>query len=676
MQNNHVERTLPLSSLRLSPKNVRKTKSTAESIASMAASLLANGQMQNLVVYEAEPGVFEVAAGERRFCGFSLLVEEGKIKADQPVRTLVISAEEATSASTIENIEREQMTPADQFDAFAALAAEGKTVDEIADMFSVTPLVVERRLRLANAHPELLDLFRKGEISTDQLIALCATSDQDRQLSVWQNAGMYDRHANVLRKRILADEFDLTNDKRLTYIGGVEAFEAAGGQVRRDIFSQAGSPGLTKDGDLLDRLVCEKLDVIAAPIQNEGWAWVEVHPDVASVDMHRFGRLEITPAPLPEEQQARFDDLERKRDEASEAVNAHWSNQADDDDEQAWSDQLEKLEAVVEELDDQLAAFEEYQTENGTYPADAKAYAGVIVGLKNGEVVIERGLVKPEDRKAAKKATPVAGGRETVSAGRKENAISDALRRNLLGQRNIAAQIEVAKNPKVAKVLAVMWMVKDLDLGINEVPTDLSFRDGYNGTRTQHPVDGDHAKGLADRFKQLVNESLGKFSKTKNLWDVLMGMDDAALDALLAVGIARSVSLRIEHKGETATLLDALDFDMANHFAPTAESYFGRVTKVLVVEALKEVGKAKDADQLLAMKRGDLAALAEQRMQGERWVPEPIRGPKRKAKAEGGTNTKQPAAKKTASKKATNKKPDAPKKAAPAKKAAKAAKGK
>src|SRR3546814_2272625 len=49
---------------------------------------------------------------------------------------------------------RENMHPADQFAAFAALVKEGRPVEDIAADFGVSPLVVQRRLKLANRSEE------------------------------------------------------------------------------------------------------------------------------------------------------------------------------------------------------------------------------------------------------------------------------------------------------------------------------------------------------------------------------------------------------------------------------------------------------------------------------------------------------------------------------------------
>ena len=54
----------------------------------------------------------------------------------------------ASTVSLTENVQREAMHPADQFEAFVALVAEGRPIEDIAADFAVTPLVVQRRLKM------------------------------------------------------------------------------------------------------------------------------------------------------------------------------------------------------------------------------------------------------------------------------------------------------------------------------------------------------------------------------------------------------------------------------------------------------------------------------------------------------------------------------------------------
>jgi hypothetical protein len=63
-----------------------------------------------------------------------------------------IAGHSAILASLSENVQREAMHPADEFDAFARLVGAGKAIEDIAASFEATPLVVQRRLMLAACH--------------------------------------------------------------------------------------------------------------------------------------------------------------------------------------------------------------------------------------------------------------------------------------------------------------------------------------------------------------------------------------------------------------------------------------------------------------------------------------------------------------------------------------------
>jgi ParB family chromosome partitioning protein len=74
------------------------------------------------------------------------------------------------------------MHPADHFEAFAALLVEGRpTEEDIAVDFGVTPLVVGRRMRLANVSPRVLADYRADTVTLDQLMALALTDDHKRR---------------------------------------------------------------------------------------------------------------------------------------------------------------------------------------------------------------------------------------------------------------------------------------------------------------------------------------------------------------------------------------------------------------------------------------------------------------------------------------------------------------
>ena len=165
---------VPLSRLVLRPtgRNVRKTVPRM-SIPELAASIQRVGLLQNLIVIPAADDLhYEVVAGGRRFAALKLLAKKHRIAKDWNVPCLQVADGTARTASLTENVQREAMHPADQFEAFAALVAEGRPIEDIAADFSVTPLVVQRRLKLANVSPRLMEDYRADAVSLDQLMAL------------------------------------------------------------------------------------------------------------------------------------------------------------------------------------------------------------------------------------------------------------------------------------------------------------------------------------------------------------------------------------------------------------------------------------------------------------------------------------------------------------------------
>lgn len=670
--------TLPLSALILSPDNARRSRNPNK-IESMAASIAAVGIIQNVVVVPGvKRGTYEVVAGGNRLLAQQLRLERGEIKGDEPIPYLLRERDQAMVLSTTENVQREAMHPADEYDAIAKMYADGKgmTIDRIADALGVTPLVVERRLALASASPNLLDLFRQDEISTDQLMALCATDDHERQESVWANAPRWNRDPRDLRRMVLDSEIDAGRDPRVAFIGGIEVYRAAGGNVRRDLMTDAQqNAGFIDDEALLARLVDEKLEAAAESVRGEGWGWVEVLPKFDHNAFNRLGRLERMTDALPTEAQAAVDALGAETEKLV-AERQKLENQSDDlteQQEERYNDIEERLQAISDEI-------EGLENEHASYPAEAMPLAGAWVTLNNGELTIERGLVKPEDRKQVAKATKdsgaVAGGRETTPAGRKNgDTLSDALRRSLLGRRNHAAQMAVANNVRVAKILMAVQAVDlvgrgRVTYGGDSVPCDLTFKDYSGGTRVQHPIQGEDAGSLGHELRDFLESLMGKAPKSEAaLWDLMASKPDAELDAIIACGIAASVSLDDGHKSVTGKLLDALGFDMAAHMQATADNYFGRVSKPLILAALKETGQDTGREALEKLKKGELASEAEKRLQGIAWVPKLIRSPAPKADK---PKAAAPAKSQATTKKATKKAATKTTRKAPAKKAGKA----
>ncbi|HEX4771285.1 MAG TPA: ParB N-terminal domain-containing protein [Bryobacteraceae bacterium] len=141
-----VTTTIPLNKLLAWDGNVRKTDPD-KNIAEMAASIAAHGLLQSLVVRKNKRGKYAVVAGRRRRHALQTLAEARTIEADHPIPCTVISDEtDAAEISLAENVQREAMHPADEYDAFKALIDGGMPPADVAARFGVTSPKIGLRL--------------------------------------------------------------------------------------------------------------------------------------------------------------------------------------------------------------------------------------------------------------------------------------------------------------------------------------------------------------------------------------------------------------------------------------------------------------------------------------------------------------------------------------------------
>ncbi|PZQ77711.1 MAG: hypothetical protein DI563_02920 [Variovorax paradoxus] len=193
-------------------------------------------QLQRLAVVAHAENSYAVVAGGRRLRAMQRLVAQGKWAADHPVECKLYESERAAEVSLAENSGREAMHPADEMEAFRGLVEQGFTVAQVAGRFGVTVLTVEKRLKLSRLAPRFLAMYRADEIDPDQMQALALTEDPTVQEAVWDGLPTYDRDAWSIR-RALTEEA-CRGDSRLARFVGIDAYEARGGAVRRDLFAE------------------------------------------------------------------------------------------------------------------------------------------------------------------------------------------------------------------------------------------------------------------------------------------------------------------------------------------------------------------------------------------------------------------------------------------------------
>ena len=409
---------IPLSQLELSPDNVRKTPADDSAFTELKASIAAHGLLENLIARSMEPGTdcvarYAVIAGGRRLAAMQALAAEGALDEDHPVPCRMIGAiVAAEEVSLAENTVRAAMHPADQVEAFRRLADAGSTAAAIAARFGVSERTVEKRLRLGNAAPVLLEAYRAGEIDLETLMAFAVTTDQARQSAVWETVSQQGYRPGAWQIKRLLTEDRVSATSAIARFVGIEAYEAAGGRIDRDLFAEEDERGIWfDDPDLLNKLAMDSLQAVARELETL-WKWAEARLDVDWSATAAFGRVRPQPAEPTDEEKA---EIERLRTRNVELANM------DDD---GWTEELvEEAESNETRLDEIEAMIEAMIEARAVYRREDIAIAGCIATVGNdGELKLIQGLVRPEDMPARESGEAGAAGHDDT--GDEENIIS------------------------------------------------------------------------------------------------------------------------------------------------------------------------------------------------------------------------------------------------------------
>ena len=411
-------RDIPLSQLELSPSNVRKTPADASAFTELKASIAAHGLLENLITRSMGPGPdgaarYAVIAGGRRLAAMQALAAECALDEDHPVpcRMIggIVAAEEVSLA---ENSVRAAMHPADQVEAFRRLADAGSTAAAIAARFGVSERTVEKRLRLGNAAPVLLEAYRAGEIDLDTLMAFAVTTDQARQNAVWETVSQQGYRPGAWQIKRLLTEDRVPATSAIARFVGLEAYEAAGGRIDRDLFAEEDERGIWfDDPDLLNKLAIDSLQVAARELETR-WKWAEARLDVDWSATAAFGRVRPQPAEPTDGEKAEIERLRTRNDELANM---------DDD---GWTEELvEEAESNETRLDEIEAMIEA----RAVYRREDIAIAGCIATVGNdGELKLIQGLVRPEDMPARESNDANMAGQDDTGDGESASSSIEA----------------------------------------------------------------------------------------------------------------------------------------------------------------------------------------------------------------------------------------------------------
>jgi ParB family chromosome partitioning protein len=160
-------REVALERIRPNPFQPR-THFEPEALADLARSITENGLLQPLVVRPAGDGAFELIAGERRL----LACKQAGLES-VPVVVRQASRREMLEMALVENLQREDLNPIEEAEAYHRLADEfGLTQEEISKRVAKSRSAVTNALRLLTLESEFKKMVSRGTLSAGHARAL------------------------------------------------------------------------------------------------------------------------------------------------------------------------------------------------------------------------------------------------------------------------------------------------------------------------------------------------------------------------------------------------------------------------------------------------------------------------------------------------------------------------
>lgn len=173
MQLTHID----LGKLSIAAVNMRHGKK-APDVSDILPSIRARGVLVPLLVRpNGSPENFEIVAGRRRYFAAKAIADELGDIAPLPCGVMEPGDDAAAlEASLIENIARLDPDEVSQWETFARLVKEGRSVAEIATTFGITDRMVTQRLALGSLLPAIRNAYRNEEIDAETVRHLTLAS--------------------------------------------------------------------------------------------------------------------------------------------------------------------------------------------------------------------------------------------------------------------------------------------------------------------------------------------------------------------------------------------------------------------------------------------------------------------------------------------------------------------
>lgn len=586
--------TIRFDQLVASPKNVRSVKAGVDTL---AASIAAEGLLQNLIVVEKPDGKFEVIAGERRRRAIGLLVKAKTWTKDAAIPCEVRDADNATTVSLAENTQRVAMHPADAYRAFARLEKEGHDETAIANRYGYDPREVRRLLSLGNLSPKVLNALAADRIDVATARAFTLTDDHKKQENILGKA----RSAHEVRRMLTETKAD-TGSRQFKFVGS-EAYEAAGGTYTRDLFA-ADDAGFADNAELLTELVDQRFASLIEAAEAEGWGEVVAVPGQTPYEVYQWHRL------YPKATHQIDADAATKLARINAEIEALMEGLDEDSDPEGDAE----IAALVEQRD-----AIEGQGER-TFTSEQKATGVLVITIgPDGE---------PSPTAYTKR--PRGAGSDGLTPKPPRALYDQRMTEDLSLVRTIALQDEISRNPQLARCVLIDALLPIVTSAAYTPAHSVLLRSAerlkegavcdvntLEMSSPQHIVDDLLAvmpEGAAERFAWL--QTLDDDAMTR-----LQSYCTAALIDATTPKFGLPERIQSAHR-----IARAASLDMTKHWEGGIE-FWSRLSRKAMLAALGEAIGPEAVANCQKLAKMELAKACSERMAGRGWLPPALRTP-------------------------------------------------